>query len=479
MYKKIIIGELTNCINNCLELGTFPESLKIAKVTPIYKSGSKLDPGNYRPISVLPVLSKVFERVLYNRLETFLKSIKLLYDKQYGFRPKSNTLSATTDVITKIKWSIDKKEIILGIFIDLKKAFDSVSHEVLLQKLSDIGLTNVALDIFKSYLNNRQQILKLGKSQSAPATITFGVPQGSILGPLLFLIYINSIGKLGLNGDITLYADDTCLFYFGHSIDSIVLNAQKDLDLLNEWFQYNLLTINTTKTSYMIFAAKNKKIHDFSPLVINGKQIKKVEQEKYLGLILDNKLTWVPHIEKIKAKLRNLMGMIKGMARCLPRPVQYTIYNSLVKPHIDYLIEIWGTAAKTNLAKLQIVQNKLLKVLFHLDYLTPTNKLFKKIKVMNISETYTYQICILVRKILNKDIHTKITFSKKAQLHKMNLRSNNDNMIRLLKPRTNFGRKSIMYEGVRLYNRLPKNIKESKSMYTYKRLLKHHLMKNK
>ncbi|CAH2097142.1 unnamed protein product [Euphydryas editha] len=142
--KNLIINELTQSINNCLRLGTFPDSLKIAKVTPVYKAGSKTDPGNYRPISVLPVLSKIFERVIYNRLEQYLSSQNFIYERQYGFRPRSNTLSAMTDTITKIKQNIDKKHIAVGIFIDLKKAFDTVSHDILLNKLTKIGITGTA-----------------------------------------------------------------------------------------------------------------------------------------------------------------------------------------------------------------------------------------------------------------------------------------------------------------------------------------------
>ncbi|CAH2088992.1 unnamed protein product [Euphydryas editha] len=189
---NLIVGELTNCFNKCIREGTFPDSLKIAKITPIYKSGIRSEPGNYRPISVLPVLSKIFERVLYNRRDQHLSRINYIYPKQYGFRPKSNTLSATIDLITNIKLKIDKKLIVLGLFVDLKKAFDSVSHELLLKKLSGIGLQDSAYDIFKSYLSNRRQVVKIGENESNPEIVTYGIPQGSIIGPLLFLIYINN-----------------------------------------------------------------------------------------------------------------------------------------------------------------------------------------------------------------------------------------------------------------------------------------------
>lgn len=473
--KNLIVHDLTNSINQCLEDGVFPDNLKIAKVTPIFKAGDRSEPGNYRPVSVLPILSKIFERVLYNRLMSFLNSINFLYDKQYGFRPKSNTLSATVDLVTDIKINIDKKKIALGVFIDLKKAFDTVSHTLLLRKLKDIGVTDTALKIFASYLCSRSQRVKIDQTESSNSPISYGVPQGSILGPLLFLIYINNIQDIGLKGSVTLYADDTSLFYFGNSISSVLCEAQHDLDLINTWFQSNLLTINVLKTNYIIFSAINKHIPSHGPLTINNIPLNQVHNEKYLGLILDSNLTWKPHLEKIKSKLLSLAGALRGIVQCLPKKVKYTIYNSLVKPHIEYVIEVWGTAAKTNLNIVQVAQNKLIKRLFNYDFLTSTEKVYRETGIMNLSETYLYKTCILIRKILSKDIHSKIVFTKKQQIQTKLLRNAKDIILRV--PRTNYGRRNIMYEGAQLYNKLPKDIKQSKSMVTFKRLLKYYVKK--
>lgn len=474
--KTLIISDLTNSINDCLERGIFPESLKLAKVTPIFKSGSKSDPGNYRPISVLPIISKIFEKIIYNRLEIYLNSNNIISHNQHGFRKKSNTLSATIDLITKLKVNIDQKKIALGIFIDLKKAFDTVSHEILLEKLANLGITGSAYSMFKSYLSNRSQIVKMGDCKSKSKHVTFGVPQGSILGPMLFLIYINSINEIGLNGNVTLYADDTCLFYYGNSIQSIITDAQNDLILLNKWFQYNLLTINTSKTNYIIFKAKNKKIPNYEPLKINDVKINSTDKEKYLGLTLDCDLTWKPHIEKVKNKLASLTGLLRSISRCLPQKVRYLIYNALVKPHIDYLVEIWGSAAKTNLNQIQRAQNKLIKALFNYNYLTPTEELYKKTKLLNITQIYIYNTCLLIRKILTKNINTQLVFTKKVQVQKMVLRNANNLVCRA--PRTNYGKKNILFEGVQLYNKLPSDIKNTQSLQTFKKLLKYYILNN-
>lgn len=474
--KPLIAKELAACVNTSLKEGIFPDSLKTAKVTPIFKSGSKSEAGNYRPISVLPILSKVYEKILHNRLLMYLDSINFLFTRQYGFRSQSNTLSATVDLVTKIKNNIDSKNIAVGIFIDLKKAFDTVSHSLLLHKLKCIGIKGNAFNIFESYLSNRNQIVKIDQHESSPLPITCGVPQGSILGPLLFLIYINNLHELELQGHLTLYADDTCLFYFGRSLDDVIQRAQKDLDLLAEWFKYNLLTINITKTSYVVFAAKNKILKENQHLYINGETIERKYQEKYLGLILDSGLTWKAHIDYIKPKITSLTGALRNVVHLLPKPIRINIYNALVKPHLEYLIEVWGTAAITNIKLLQVSQNKVIKVLFHYDYLTPTKKLYTETKLLNLKQIYTYKTCILIRKIINKEIHSEITFTEKNKYLTKTLR-NADNIFLPL-PRTRYGSENLMYEGAKMYNKLPKNLKETASNNVFKKALHLHILKN-
>lgn len=472
--KRVILNQLTICINKCLINGKFPDSLKIAKVTPVYKSGSKSDTGNYRPISVLPIFSKIIEKVIYNRLEVFLTSNKLLFEKQYGFRPGASTLSASIDLITYLKNNIDQKKVALGVFIDLRKAFDTISHKLLLQKLQNMGIGGSVLKMLESYLTNRYQSVKIGNSQSEFKQISYGVPQGSILGPLLFLTYINNICQIGLKGDISLYADDTCLFYFGSEIGALIEQAQSDLDALGNWFQYNLLTVNAAKTNYMVFHAKNKNIPDFPPLSVNNEQLSRIYSEKYLGLVLDTQLTWKNHIEKIRSRLSSLMAVLRGNVRCFPKSVRYTIYNTLVKSHLDYLIEVWGCAAKSKISSLQRAQNKIVKLLFHYDYLTPTSRIYKETGIMTISQTYKYKTCILIRKILNNKIITKIKFTKRHEIQsRVSRRANN---IILQMHRTNYGKKNIMYEGAQLYNKLPNHLKQIKSFSLYKTKLKKHIL---
>lgn len=233
----------------------------------------------------------------------------------------------------------------------------------------------------------------------------------------------------------------------------------------------NLLTINTSKTSYMILAAKNKVIPEFEPLRINNKLINRSHQEKYLGLLIDDKLTWRPHIERVQSKLTSLLGALRKVSHCIPKTIKPVIYNTLVKPHLEYLVEIWGSAASSNLNSLQRTQNKIIKVLFHYPFRTATIQLYNKTKIFNLNQIYIYNTCILIKKILTKTIKSNLVLNIKTNKH--NLRK--QNKLKLITPRTNYGRKTILFEGVQLYNNLPESIKKCKSVETFKSKLKIHI----
>lgn len=472
--ENLLLPTITDCLNKDLKAGSFPDSLKLAKVSPIYKSGERTDPGNYRPISVLPVMSKIYEKVILKQLNDHLLKINFLYERQYGFREKSSTLSAVLDLVTNINTEIDRGNYCLGIFIDLKKAFDTVSHELLLQKLENIGITGSALELLKSYLLNRNQLVKIGNSCSELLSQTpqFGIPQGSVLGPLLFSIYINNVKDINLTGEITLYADDTCLFYFGDDLQKIIADAQQDLIQYSTWCQSNLLTINAKKTSFMIFSAKNKEIPQHLPLTIDNETLQRSHQEKYLGVILDEKLTWKPHIERVRNKLNSLAGALRRI-NCIPRKARLLIYNSLVKPHLDYMVEVWGSTPKSNLQRLQTAQNKLVKILFGFDRLTHTPIIYNKTGIYNIKQTYILKVCITIYKILNKIHHTEISLKQKDTSYGLR----NAKHIQLNQPRTNYGKRCLLYDGVKIFNDLPNVIKNSESIKIFKNKIKDYLSK--
>ena len=249
---------LSEVFNVSLSTGVFPDTLKIARITPIYKSDDKSCISNYRPISILSVFSKILESIMYTRLITYLTSNKILADNQYGFREKHSTYMALINLVDKISEQIDSKMITAGIFIDLSKAFDTIDHTILLQKMHHYGIRGIARDWFQSYLYTRQQYVQIDNSISALLTVNCGVPQGSTLGPLLFLLYVNDLISVSNIAHIVMFADDTNLFFSENDIGRLTSLINSELKNISDWFKANKLSINIKKTHYILFCSKKK-----------------------------------------------------------------------------------------------------------------------------------------------------------------------------------------------------------------------------
>ena len=332
----LIENPLLHIFNLCLTTGIFPDEMKIARVIPIHKSGDRLDLHNYRPISLLPAFSKLLEKAINMRITDFFESYGLFYDQQHGFRKSFSTSSALLNVTNYIKNNLNKNIYTAGVFIDLSKAFDSISHEILLKKLCNYGIRGIAHKLIKSYLENRLQYVDLNDTKSTYLKIACGVPQGSILGPTLFLIYINDIYKYSTS-KLIMYADDVCLMYTSRYITNLVTNINEDLIQLNNWFDYNKLTVNTNKSNYMIFHSKHNKIlSNTPPIKINMQKLEMVQSSKFLGVILDDRLTWKPHVHQICKKLSTGISYLTKVRSVFPCNILKYIYRSFVECYITY-----------------------------------------------------------------------------------------------------------------------------------------------
>ena len=340
IIEPAIIKSLTLVINQVINTGIFPDKLKIAKVIPIFKNDDSTLFKNYRPISLLPTISKVLEKIIHNQLSAYFIDSKLFFDNQYGFRPNHSTEYASLELVDIIITQMDRNHLPISIFLDLSKAFDTIDHSILLNKLRHYGLDGKTLLLFKSYLNNRKQLTEFDDTTSETSLIKVGVQQGSILGPLLFTIYINDFSQASEMFNFIIYADDTTLFStietFRNSVQNKSTESVINEELLKivEWLNINKLSQNKSKSKYMTFQMPNKTTLTLS-LKINNIDIEKVGEFNYLGLTIDTNLNWKKHTEKISNKCSKTIGILNRLKHVLPLEIKIMLYNALILPHIN------------------------------------------------------------------------------------------------------------------------------------------------
>lgn len=462
-------------INTAFKSGVYPDMLKIARVVPIFKDGDKSDISNYRPISILSIICKIIDKILEFRLIKFLNEINFMNKDQYGFCPKSNTEAATFEVINDVQKKLDSNPKLISamLFIDLSKAFDSVNPDNLLNKIFKLGIKNKPFDLLKSYFCNRKQYIKHEEFCSEYRNIKFGCPQGAVHSPLFFNLYINDLSRLLLKGKLIKYADDICLVYFGSDLNSITLDIQHDLDLLDNWFRNNYLSINVNKTKFMVIKRGEKLIVD-KPPNINGNFIEQVLNYKYLGLNIDYELKWTVHIDNIKKKILPIIGVLWRLKNCIPEKIKNNIYNSFVNSHLNYLVGIWGNAYETALNPIKTIQCKALKMIHNIDYYTTRTEVFTMTQVLNLNNLNYKNLCVFLYKVQNNLIKNELNITLNSDIHSHNTRYANNYHIDFT--RTNLGKFSILIKAIHLFNNLPTYIKDSLSIIEFKKKIKIYLL---
>lgn len=349
---------LASVINASFEQGIFPQTLKLAKVVPIHKGGSKTEVKNYRPISLLPTFSKIFEKTMHVRISNFMESNNSLFETQFGFRKGRSCEHALLTAQNELLSSLSKKEIALLLLIDFSKAFDMVDHDILLKKLYKYGIRGNALNWMQSYLQGRQQYVTIGGSVSTKMPIIYGVPQGSILGPLLFIIYINDLPNIYKLAKFILYADDANIIITGKDVNDIKSKVDELATALTSWVDCNGLKLNLDKTNYMIFS--NNRLHsehDYNIKIAN-RYIKRTDSTKFLGVIINEKLNWNQHIAAIKQKMSRHIGIMYKLKGIIPLSARLSIYHSFVQSHLNYCSLIWGFSTKSNINSIFAIQKK-------------------------------------------------------------------------------------------------------------------------
>ena len=295
---------------------------------------------------------------MHNRVSDFINKLGIQYKFQFGFRKKHSTYLAHLILMDKITKSLDNGDKVIGIYLDFSKAFDTVNHDILLQKLYYYGIRGNAYEWCKSYLTDRVQYVTYNGVQSSPKKIQCGVPQGSILGPLLFLLYINDLPNVFANTMLFLFADDTNLFISGQNSQELYEGANNDLNAISEWLQVNRLWLNVKKTHYMLFSS-TKIMSTNAELKIEGEAISEVTITKFLGVIIDNRLNWQHQISYISCKIAKGIGIIIKLRKFLNNESLRSLYYALIYPYLMYCNHIWGNACSVYFNKLNVLQKRL------------------------------------------------------------------------------------------------------------------------
>ena len=474
LSASVISQPLATILNLSISSGIYPDDLKKAKVTPIFKKGEKQDINNYRPVSVLPVITGIFERHISTCLINFLDKHKLIYDNQSGFRRNHSCQTSLTKMVDNWFTAMNNNEIVGAVLLDLSKAFDLVSHQILKQKLSAYKFSHLSQRWFDSYLSNRFQQVQISGKLSESKEIKAGVPQGSVLGPLLFLLYINDLPLYIKHCLLDLFADDGTLHTSNTYLPSVTTLLNTDLENFSDWCDDNDMKKNTSKSKAMFLATRytaNKIMEEPPNIAIRGEQIEISETEKLLGVHIDNSLSWSSHIESTLKKCNSLLFLLNRIKQYLNVSTRKLFYNAYILPHLDYCCSIWGNANSELMSAVIKFQKRAARSILDKPMETPSVELFTELKWMMFPERVRYQKAILMYKIMHNLTPPYLSniFKFSSEVHNRALRSTTENLLYVPKPNIEIYRKSLAYSGSKIWNSIPEQIRNANSLQQFRK----------
>ena len=468
---------LLHIFNLCVNEGYFPTELKLGCITPIFKKDDKFDMSNYRPVCSLSPFSKIFERIIYNRMLEFIDKNDIFSDTQYGFRKKKSTEAALLDFTKYIYDGLLHKQNIGSIFMDLSKAFDVIDHSILKTKLEHYGFRGIFLNLLTDFIKDRKYFVCVNGLKSDIITSNIGVPQGSTLGPLLFLIYINDMKNCSDLLKFIQFADDTTLLFRSKNIEQLNSILEKECNKVITWLSANRLVVNLSKTHSMLFTNKlgNLTLH----IRINDIYLEHKAETLFLGVMIDQKLTWKPHIQHISNKISKTIAILRILRYIFPKRILKLIYMSLIYSYLNYCNIIWGGAYDIVLNPIFILQKKAIRLISNSHYLEHTEPLFKSLELLNIYQIFRLNCLILIYKCTKNNYFPefKNKIHKNSSIHSYNTRINND--FRPISGNLKLCQKSYLCMSIKLWNAADDNVKNLNSIFTFKKKIKTVLIENK
>ena len=467
-----IADDITYICNHSINSSTFPSKWKEAKVSPLYKNGPHEDVNNYRPISILPVLSKVLEKHVHDCLSAYLNNHNLLHKTQSGFRPQHSCETALVHMIDSWLNAMDSGKMVGVVLVDFKKAFDLVDHQILLSKLKLYGINDEALMWFNTYLEHRQQQVSVNDNKSDFETVTCGVPQGSILGPLLFLLFINDLPLYVNNVSADLYADDTTLYDIQTSMDLIEQNLQLGLNQLHVWCKNNGMVLNSTKTKVMLITT-NQKRQRLPSTSLNLKYmdetLKMISNDKILGIFVDNNLLWSDHVKHICKKISSYIWLLSKIKYFLSQEHRVQFYKSYIQPHIDFCNIVWTNSCEANKMKIFKLQKRACRVI--LDYkVEDSSEALRSLKILSVYDRLFLRKAKFMFKVysgLTPSYISENFILRNDMDMSISLRSSTAGCFVPPRPNKECFKQSMRYSGCLIWNSLPSNIKSAQTAETF------------
>lgn len=456
--SDFLVEPITHIISLCFIKGEWPDELKCAEIIPIHKSKEKFKPSNYRPISLISNFAKILEKILHNRLLKFINKCKIISDRQYGFLKNKSTKDALNFIMDKILVKLDKSEPIAITFLDLSKAFDTVDHKILLRKLYNYGIRGNAFELVASYLGGRLQRVRVNNVASDFVGMDVGVPQGTVLGPLLFILYVNDMLTETPDGQIISFADDTAVITTESSWARVEEKMNLQLMEISDWLALNKLTLNIDKTVFVTFGNYCDSVPDRFQVIIDNKEVKRVESCKYLGLSLDYRLNWSIHINNIVNKTKYLVFIFYKLSKIMQQKTLMIVYYSLFHSILSYGIIAWGGAYPTQKILLQRLQNKILKII-------NKNKFSLEKRPCNIDQQYALEAVLYHYEAL-------------SNMYSESSSQTRNKSIQLPKRLKTISSKRSYIKAILVFNKLPNELKVIGNKKKRKRMLKEFIIQN-